>query len=156
PGAHGRGHCSHDGRRTVTTLAPLAYTPYDYAIHEDPYPTYTRLRAEAPVFYNEELDFFAYARHADVLAAFRDVDHYSNAYGVSLDPAAFGPEAHRAASFLAMDPPRHTRLRSIVGKSFTPRRVAAMEDNIRTLAVTYLAPALDAGSFDFIADFAGL
>jgi cytochrome P450 len=140
----------------VTTLAPLAYSPYDYAIHDDPYPTYARLRAESPVFYNEELDFFALARHADVLAAFRDVDHYSNAYGVSLDPAAFGPDAHRAMSFLAMDPPRHTRMRSIVGKSFTPRRVAAMEDRIRELAVAHLEPALEAGTFDFIADFAGL
>jgi cytochrome P450 len=140
----------------VTTVAPLAYSPYDYAIHEDPYPTYARLRAESPVFYNEELDFFAYARHADVLAAFRDVDRYSNAYGVSLDPAAFGPDAHRAMSFLAMDPPRHTRMRSIVGKSFTPRRVAAMEDRIRQLAVAHLEPALQAGRFDFIGDFAGL
>ena len=140
----------------MTTVAPLAYSPYDYGIHEDPYPTYARLRAEAPVFYNEELDFFAYARHADVLAAFRDVDHYSNAYGVTLDPAAFGPDAHRAMSFLAMDPPRHTRMRSIVGKSFTPRRVAAMEEGIRALAVAHLGPVLEAGSFDFIADFAGL
>jgi len=91
-----------------------------------------------------------------VLAAFRDVDHYSNAYGVSLDPAAFGPDAHRAMSFLAMDPPRHTRMRSIVGKSFTPRRVAAMEDGIRALTRAHVGPALQAGSFDFIADFAGL
>jgi cytochrome P450 len=59
-------------------------------------------------------------------------------------------------SFLAMDPPRHTRLRSIVGKSFTPRRVAAMEDRIRQLAVAHLEPALQSGRFDFIADFAGL
>jgi hypothetical protein len=139
----------------LTTVAPLAYSPYDYAIHEDPYPIYARLRAEAPVFYNERLDFFAYSRHADVLAAFRDVDHYSNAFGVSLDPAAFGPDAHRAMSFLAMDPPRHTRLRSIVGKSFTPRRVAAMEDHIRRLARAHLEPALERGTFDFIGDFAG-
>ena len=46
-------------------------------------------------------------------------------------------------------------MRSIVGKSFTPRRVAAMEDGIRELAVAHLEPALDAGSFDFIGDFAG-
>ena len=139
----------------MTTVAPLAYSPYDYAMHEDPYPTYARLRAEAPVFYNEQLDFFAYSRHADVLAAFRDVDRYSNAYGVSLDPAAFGPDAHRAMSFLAMDPPRHTRMRSIVGKSFTPRRVAAMEGDIRRLARAHLEPAIERGSFDFIGDFAG-
>ena len=138
----------------VRATAPLVYDPYDYAIHEDPYPTYARLRAEAPVFHNEDLDFFAYARHADVLHAFRDVEHYSNAYGVTLDPAAFGPEAHRSMSFLAMDPPRHTRMRSIVGKSFTPRRVTAMEDRIRSLAVAHLEPALEWGSFDFISDFA--
>ena len=139
----------------MTTVAPLAYSPYDYAMHEDPYPTYARLRAEAPVFYNEQLDFFAYSRHADVLSAFRDVDRYSNAYGVSLDPAAFGPDAHRAMSFLAMDPLRHTRMRSIVGKSFTPRRVAAMEGDIRRLARAHLEPAIERGSFDFIGDFAG-
>ena len=139
----------------MTTLAPLAYSPYDYAIHEDPYPTYARLRAESPVFYNEELDFFAFSKHADVLAAFRDVDRYSNAYGVSLDPAAFGPDAHKAMSFLAMDPPRHTRMRSIVGKSFTPRRVAEMEVRIRELAIQHIEPAVEAGTFDFVADFAG-
>lgn len=139
----------------MTTLAPLTYSPYDYTIHEDPYPTYARLRAEAPVFYNEELDFYALSRHADILAAFRDIEHYSNANGVTLDPAAYGPDAHRAMSFLAMDPPRHTRMRSIVGKSFTPRRVAEMEDHIRRLALDHLTPALEAGTFDFVADFAG-
>jgi len=139
----------------VTTTTPLTYSPYDYAIHEDPYPTYARLRAEAPVYYNEQFDFYAFARHADVLATFRDVDRYSSAMGVTLDPAAYGPDAHRAMSFLAMDPPRHTRMRSIVGKSFTPRRVAAMEDHIRALAVGLLGPAMEARSFDFIGDFAG-
>jgi cytochrome P450 len=58
-------------------------------------------------------------------------------------------------SFLAMDPPRHTRMRSIVGKSFTPRRVAAMEERIRELAVAHLDTTLGSGSFDFIGDFAG-
>jgi hypothetical protein len=139
----------------MTTTEPLVYSPYDYAIHEDPYPTYARLRAEAPVFYNDELDFYALSRHADVQAAFRDVDHFSNANGVSLDPAAYGPDAHRFMSLLAMDPPRHTRMRSIAGKSFTPRRVAAMEERIREIALEHLGPALEGGSFDFIGDFAG-
>ncbi len=58
-------------------------------------------------------------------------------------------------SFLAMDPPKHTRMRSIVGKSFTPRRVAAMEAGIRELAASHLETALEAASFDFIGDFAG-
>jgi cytochrome P450 len=141
---------------TGTAVGPPAYSPYDYAVHEDPYPTYARLRRDAPVYRNEELDFWALSRHRHVLAAFRDVDTYSNAYGVSLDPAAFGPHAHRSMSFLAMDPPAHTRLRSLVGRSFTPRRVALLEPRIRQLAVEHLEPALERGSFDLIADFAGL
>jgi cytochrome P450 len=141
----------------VTTAldGPVRYSPYAYEIHEDPYPVYARLWAEAPAYRNEEFDFWALSRHADVLAAFRNVDAFSNSYGVSLDPSAFGPDAHKVMSFLALDPPRHTRMRSLVGKGFTPSKVARMEERIREIAVEHLEPALERGSFDFIADFAG-
>jgi cytochrome P450 len=135
--------------------AQLHYNPYDYVIHEDPYPTYARLRAEAPLYRNDELDFWALSRHEDVLAAFRNPAQLSNRFGVSLDPAAYGPEAHRAMSFLAMDPPRHTRMRSLVSKAFTPRRVAEMEERVREIAVEHIEAALERTSFDFVADFAG-
>ncbi len=134
---------------------PLVFSPYAYDLHEDPYPVYTRLRQEAPLYRNDELGFWALSRHEDVLAAFRNVDAYSNSHGVSLDPSAFSPDAHRYMSFLALDPPRHTRMRSLVGKGFTPTKVAAMEGRIRAIAVGHLEAALERGSFDFIADFAG-
>jgi len=139
----------------TTDTLPLHYSPYAYEIHEDPYPVYARLRAEAPVYRNDELDFWALSRHEDVLAAFRNLDGFSNAQGVSLEPSAFGPDAHKFMSFLALDPPRHTRMRSLVGKGFTPSKVAEMEDHIRTIALEHLEPALERGTFDFIADFAG-
>jgi cytochrome P450 len=139
----------------TTTHRPLIYSPYAYEIHEDPYPVYARLRAEAPVYRNDEFDFWALSRHADVLAAFRNVDAFSNSHGVSLDPSAFGPDAHKVMSFLALDPPRHTRMRSLVGKGFTPSKVAQMEEGIRTIAVEHLEGAIEQGTFDFIADFAG-
>ena len=135
--------------------AQVRYNPYDYAIHEDPYPTYARLRAEAPLYRNEELDFWALSRHEDVLGAFRNPAQLSNRFGVSLDPAAYGPEAHRAMSFLAMDAPQHTRMRSLVSKAFTPRRVAELEDQVRVIAVEHIEAAVAQGSFDFVADFAG-
>src|SRR5665213_552014 len=140
---------------TITAREPLVYSPYAYEIHEDPYPIYARLRAEAPVYRNDEFDFWALSRHEDVLAAFRNVDAFSNSFGVSLDPSAFGPDAHKVMSFLALDPPRHTRMRSLVGKGFAPSKVAQMEDRIRAIAIEHLEPALDMGEFDFIADFAG-
>jgi len=134
---------------------PVWYSPYDYGLHEDPYPTYARLREEAPIYRNEELDFFAISRHADILAAFRDPAHFSNRNGVSLDPAAYGPHAHKSMSFLAMDPPRHTRMRSLVSKGFTPRRVAELEPRIRDIARSHVEPAVDKKSFDMVSEVAG-
>ena len=139
----------------TTTSQPVDYSPYAYQIHDDPYPVYARLRAEAPLYRNQTLDFWALSRHEDVLSAFRNVDGFSNSHGVSLDPSAFRPDAHKVMSFLALDPPRHTRMRSLVGKGFTPSKVAQMEDRIRAIAIEHLDAALERGSFDFIADFAG-
>ncbi|UYP19632.1 cytochrome P450 [Rhodococcus sp. Z13] len=137
------------------TFDPLVFNPYDYSFHDDPYPTYRRLREEAPLYYNPDLDFWALSRHADVVAAFRDNIRLSSANGVSLDPAAYGPNAHKVMSFLAMDDPRHMRMRRLVSKGFTPRRVADLEDRILELTLRYLEPALSAGEFDWIAEVAG-
>src|SRR5437868_4252605 len=104
----------------MTALLEPAFDPYDYAIHEDPYPSYAVLREQAPVYRNGELGFVALSRHADVQAAFKDAERYSNRDGVSLDPAATGPHAAKVMSFLAMDDPRHFRMRSLVSKGFTP------------------------------------
>lgn len=131
----------------------VEYDPYDWRIHEDPYPTYARLRAEAPVYYNEKLDFYALSRHADVLAGFRNPVDYSNAQGVSLERDVI--EARAVMSFLGMDPPEHTRIRTLVSSGFTPRRVRALEPRIRELATHYLDAVVERGECEFIEDFAG-
>ena len=131
------------------------YDPYAYEIHEDPYPTYARLRAEAPVYRNDERDFWALSRHADVLAGFRDSARLSNRHGVSLEPSASGPNAARTMSFLGLDPPRHGRMRALVSRGFTPRRVQELAPDIRRLTRQHLGPALETGAFDFVADLAG-
>ena len=102
-----------------------------------------------------QLGFWALARHADVLAAFKDVKRFSNRFGVSIDPSSYGPHARFGTSFLAMDPPEHTRMRGLVSRSFTPRRVREMEPQIRKLAIGYLDGLVGAGAFDMIAEFAG-
>lgn len=137
-------------------MTVLDYDPYAYAIHEDPYPTYAWLRAEAPLYRHPTHGFWALSRYRDVIEAFRDSETFSSAHGVSLDPAASGPHAHRTMSFLAMDPPMHGRMRGLVSRGFTPRRVAELEPRIRELAVEHLDAALeDSDSFDLIGAFAG-
>lgn len=103
----------------------LRFDPYDYAFQEDPYPVYRRLRDEDPLHHSAEHDLWVLSRHADVRQALRDDGAYSNAMGVSIDPASWGPHAHRTMSFLGLDGDAHLRLRSLVSRGFTPRRVRA-------------------------------
>jgi cytochrome P450 len=139
--------------------APLRFDPYDYDFHEDPYPLYARLRDEAPLYYSERDDFWVLSRHADVFAAFRDDLTYSNQMGVTLDPSAWNPEAHRVMSFLALDGKAQSRIRKLVSAAFTPRRVRELEPQVQRLTDHYLertfARNAADGSADWIAELAG-
>jgi cytochrome P450 len=134
---------------------PFEFDPYAYEVHEDPYPLYRRLRDEAPLYRSERFEFWALSRHSDILEALKDFETFSSRNGVSLDRDAFHPDAQATMSFLAMDPPRHTRMRGLVSRGFTPRRVMDLEPRIRELSVHYLDECAERGSCDFIADFAG-
>lgn len=145
---------------TITTGAgPIVFDPYDYAFQEDPYPVYARMRAEDPLHHNEADDFWVLTRHADIQEAVRTEGVYSNAMGVSVDKAAWGPDAHKVMSFLGMDPPHQMRLRSLVSKGFTPRRVRELAPRIEEISAHYydlaLERARDGEGFDWIADYAG-
>lgn len=134
---------------------PIDFDHYDHALQDDPYPTYARLRAEAPLYYNEEQDFWVLTRHRDLHRAFRADDVFSNRMGVSLDPSAWSETAHLVMSFLGMDPPEQTRLRKLVSRGFTPKRVADLEPRITEISRHYLDAALAHDTFDWIGDFAG-
>src|ERR1700739_2499978 len=136
--------------------------PYDYDFHEDPYPYYRRLRDEAPLYRNEELGFWALSRHRDVHQGFRNSTTLSNRDGVSLDPVSRGPHASKTMSFLAMDDPAHLRLRTLVSKGFTPRRIRELEPRVTELAVQHLDAMLEKAAsqngratVDYVAEFAG-
>jgi cytochrome P450 len=139
----------------------LVLDPYDYDFHEDPYPYYKRLRDEAPLYRNEELNFWAVSRHRDVHHGFRNSTTLSNRDGVSLDPVSRGPHAAKTMSFLAMDDPDHLRLRTLVSKGFTPRRIRELEPRVTEIALRHLDTMLEKAAsggtptVDYIAEFAG-
>jgi cytochrome P450 len=146
---------------TIDTGQPPAAAlldPYDYDFHEDPYPYYKRLRDEAPLYHNAELGFWAVSRHCDVLQGFRNTTTLSNREGVSLDPISRGPHASKTMSFLAMDDPDHLRLRTLVSRGFTPRRIRELEPRVTELAVKHLDAMMEQaadGTVDYVAEFAG-
>ncbi len=144
------------------TISDVVLDPYDYQFHEDPYPYYQRLRDEAPLYRNEELGFWALSRHRDVLQGFRNSTTLSNKFGVSLDPASRGPHASKTMSFLAMDDPGHLRLRTLVSKGFTPRRIRELEPRVTEIASLHLDSMLEmaadaggGGIVDYVDEFAG-
>ncbi|MET0698491.1 MAG: cytochrome P450 [Mycobacterium sp.] len=139
----------------MTATAPPFLDPYDYDFHEDPYPYYKRLRDEAPLYRNEEQQFWALSRHTDVVQGFRNSTTLSNKHGVSLDPISRNEHAHRVMSFLALDDPGHLRLRTLVSKGFTPRRIRELEGRVVEIAVQHLDAALQSNTFDYVDDFAG-
>ncbi len=130
------------------------YNPYDPSINDDPYPVYARLRRDAPLYHNPELGFWALSRHADVAAALVDSARYSSDHGPMIDAGAWTPQARAYLSFVAMDPPDHARMRAVVSRAFTPRRIAALEPMIREIARAYIEEGLAKGTFDFAADLA--
>ena len=133
----------------------LVFDPYDYGLQDDPYPVYRRLRDEEPLHHNEEHDFWVLSRHADIHRAVRTDGVYSNAMGVSMDTSAWSSHAHQTMSFLAMDPPRQTRLRKLVSRGFTPARVARLEEQIQRIADKHLDATAGAAEIDWISDVAG-
>lgn len=137
------------------TTPNVIYDPYDPQVHDDPYVTYGALRQHAPVYRNDDVDFWALSRHADVALALRDTRRFSSANGILIEPSAWGPSAHHFQSLLAMDPPGHTRIRALTAAPFGRHRMPLLEPMIRRAARDVLDPLLDAGTFDFARDFAG-
>jgi cytochrome P450 len=132
-------------------VGDLYYDPYDREIDADPYPTYQRLRDEAPLYYNEKYDFWGLSRYADVEAALRDAKRLSSAKGDILEVVKADP-VMPPGIFINEDPPLHTVHRNLVSRAFTPRRIRAIEGKIRAYCVACLDPLVGADRFDFVSD----
>jgi cytochrome P450 len=132
----------------------VGYDPFDYRVQEDPYPVYAWLREHAPLYRNEERDFWALSRHADVLDALRQPRLFSNRNGTTLEPELWGSHAVKTSFFLAMDPPEHGLRRGLVSGAFSPRLVAGMEPRIREITRARLEVLHGQPRFDFAVDYA--
>ena len=121
----------------------------DEAFIRDPYATLARLRTEAPVAKHPTLDLFHVFRYADIERVLLDATTYSSKINDGLDSGSDG--VGRQSSLSAADPPMHTRLRSLVNKAFTPKRIGALETRVRELVRERLAATRGTRSFELVA-----
>lgn len=134
------------------TKPKLVFDPVSQDYFDNPYEIYQRMRDEAPIYYDEELDFYALTRHADVAAAFKDHEAFSSARGCDLGMVRSGEVPQKSIIF--MDPPEHRHMRSLLNKAFTPRAVQSQRDTVVELVEYYLEKA-DKDHFDVVQDFSG-
>lgn len=140
--------------------ALAAFQPQEIGFIADPYPAYDELRRAGRIHYDERTDHWLITRHADVNALLRD-RRFGRTYlhlapheemGHPPDPEAQAPFWHVIRNgMLDREPPDHTRLRSLVSKAFTPRRVAEMRDTIQRIVDSLVGDGLAQGEFDLLA-----
>ena len=135
----------------TTTTTDLYYDPYDRGIDADPYPVYSRLREEAPLYYNEPHDFYAVSRFDDVQRGLVDKETFSSARGSVLEFIKADIEMPPGVVIFE-DPPQHTAHRGLLSRVFTPKRMHALEPKVREFCARALDPLVGAGRFDFVAD----
>jgi len=127
----------------------MQYDPTSWETQEDPYPIYRWLRDEAPVYQNEELGFWALSRFQDVWDATLDWKSFTSIHGQTLEKVTMP-----LPLMISMDPPQHTRVRALVAKAFTPRRVGEMEPIVRQLTrerLRHLEPGMQIDLFEQLA-----
>lgn len=156
----------------ASAMTDLVYDPFNPRIQDDPYAVYARLRDEAPVYHNPELDLWALTRFDDVWNAVHDPATFSSQDAIAVqDPRKADTEALAAGGIdvdallkgssevapmmIMLDPPRHDQLRDLVKRAFTPRRVAQLEPRVREIARELLSSFAREGACDLTAQFAG-
>lgn len=132
-------------------VAGMLYAPYSRRMQEDPYPVYRHFRDEEPCAYNPAMDFYALFRFEDVWQATLDWETYSSSLGPTLDNR--GEIPGHVFSIIGMDPPQHTRVRNLISRGFTPRRIGALEDEVRRIARGHLAELRGKPFFDLQQEF---
>jgi cytochrome P450 len=137
---------------TANQGSDLYYDPYELEVNLDPYPVFRRLRAEAPLYYNEKYDFYALSRADDVEQALVDNKRLSNAQSDILEFIRMGVD-WPPGFFIFEDPPLHTMHRGVISRVFTPRKMAALEPQVRAFCARSLDPLVGSGGFDFVKDF---
>ncbi len=145
----------------MSTSETLAFNPFLPEVHEDPYPLYHELRRAEPV-HRSPIGFWVLTRHADVLALLRDPrtsrDPRSSErvelLRSSVEVGQLLDEEEAAPSMLFVDPPDHTRLRTLVNKAFTPAAVERLRSRVEAIVGELLDRVAGTGTMDVVDDLA--
>ncbi|MCY0876937.1 MAG: cytochrome P450, partial [Firmicutes bacterium] len=120
----------------------------------NPYPLYRNLRENQPVVFAPEIGIWSVFRYEDVKNVLSNHTLFSSQFGQSpVKEAGVAAEERSESSLITTDPPRHTQLRTLVNRAFTPHAVAALEPRIAAIASELLDKVVETGETDLVEDF---
>jgi cytochrome P450 len=131
--------------------ASVHWDPFNQTYFYNPYPVFKNLREKAPIYYNKEYDFYAVSRYDDCQMVLSDRDTYISGHGDVYEHIKSRVPMPKGM-FICEDPPLHTMHRSVLARIFTPKRMQALEPQIREYCARTLDPLVAGGEFDFILD----
>ncbi|TMS49633.1 cytochrome P450 [Mycobacterium sp. DBP42] len=134
------------------TKAQVIFDPFSEEFFNNPFDMYRRMRQDAPLYYNEDSDFYALTRHEDVAAALKDHEAFSSSRGCDL--AMVQSDEPPQKSIIFMDPPDHRHMRSLLNKAFTPRMIQSQRDTV-VEQIDHFLGKIDSDEFDVVQDFSG-
>ena len=132
----------------------MEYNPFLPEVRENPYPYYTYLRQHAPVYQVPGVGFWVISRYDDVLSVLKNPQVFSSAVLTAFLAGDLTPFSPEAPAFISTDPPDHTRLRKLVNRAFTPRRIASLESRLREVTQQLLAAMATQETCDLVRDLA--
>lgn len=146
---------------TTLTVDEINLASFDFWLRDDVHGALARLRRERPVAWHQHRDsgkgFWSLTRYDDVAAATRDWETFSSAYGIQ---AMTDPEDSQmlgaVRSMISTDPPKHTKLRSVVNRGFTPKMVARSEEAVRRRAREIVDAIAPKGEIEFVSEVAAV
>ena len=136
-------------------MSDVYWDPFTPELRNDPYPLWKRMRDETPVWHNDRYDFWALTRFHDIEAANKDHDTYVSSHGTTVETMTDAPNVD-TGMIIWTDPPKHTRLRKLVSRAFTAKRVSSIEGRMREVCADLLDPHIGEAQFDYVQDFSAV
>ena len=129
----------------------MEYNPFFPEVQANPFPYYAYLREHAPVYQIPNVGFWAVSRYDDVFFILKNPKMFSSSILVSASTGSdLDPWPPESPSMIATDPPDHTRLRKLINRAFTPRRIASLEQHIREIVHNLMEHIPSQGTFDLV------
>jgi cholest-4-en-3-one 26-monooxygenase len=142
----------------TTRLEGIDLTDLDTFVRGVPHDQLDRIRAEAPVYFHPEQDgsgFWCITRADDLHTVSHEWEVFSSEWGITLHESLSEEQLEQnRMMMLMMDPPRHTKLRLLVNKGFTPRMIGRLHDQVRAITRDIVDNVIERGECDFVVDVA--